>query len=143
MSHLVLAAATLVLMLALGTPAAAQPAYPARPIEVIIPFPPGGPADTAARIIQPKLSAALGVPLVLVNKSGGGGALAADYVGKSKPHGYTVFAATNAPVTIVAATQPDISYRPPHFAANGASSTDLSGLLREAGEPRETLQAVV
>src|SRR6266550_3521358 len=58
MRHLVLATATLVLMLALGNPAAAQPAYPARPIEVIIPFPPGGPADTAARIMQPKLSAA-------------------------------------------------------------------------------------
>src|SRR5437867_12009342 len=126
MSHLVLATATLVLMLALGTPAAAQPAYPARPIEVIIPFPPGGPADTAARIIQPKLSAALGVPLVLVNKSGGGGGLAVDYVSKSKSDGYTVFAAMNVPVTIVAATQPDISYRPTDLSAVGPPMRDVS-----------------
>src|SRR2546421_11538026 len=116
MSHLVLATATLVLMLALGTPAAAQPAYPARPIEVIIPFPPGGPADTAARIIQPKLSALLGVPIGLVNKPGGGGALGADYVARARPDGYTVFAATNAPMTIVPAMQPDVSYRPSDFA---------------------------
>jgi len=143
MSHLVLATATLVLMLALGTPAAAQPAYPARPIEVIIPFPPGGPADTAARIIQPKLSAALGVPLVLVNKSGCGGALAADYVSKSKPDGYTVFAATNAPVTIVAATQPDISYRPADFAAIGTSMTDVSVFVGKAGSPWKTLEEFV
>jgi len=143
MSHLVLATATLVLMLALGTPAAAQPAYPARPIEVIIPFPPGGPADTAARIIQPKLSAALGAPLVLVNKSGGGGALAADYVSKSKPDGYTVFAATNAPVTIVAATQPDISYRPADFAAIGTSMTDVSVFVGKAGSPWKTLEEFV
>jgi len=143
MSHLVLATATLVLMLALGTPAAAQPAYPARPIEVIIPFPPGGPADTAARIMQPKLSAALGVPLVLVNKSGGGGALAADYVSKSKPDGYTVFAATNAPVTIVAATQPDISYRPADFAAIGTSMTDVSVFVGKAGSPWKTLEEFV
>ena len=143
MSHLVLATATLVLMLALGTPAAAQPAYPARPIEVIIPFPPGGPADTAARIIQPKLSAALGAPLVLVNKSGGGGALAADYVSKSKPDGYTVFAATNAPVTIVAATQPDISYRPTDFAAIGTSMTDVSVFVGKAGSPWKTLEEFV
>jgi len=143
MSHLVLATATLVLMLALGTPAAAQPAYPARPIEVIIPFPPGGPADTAARIMQPKLSAALGVPLVLVNKSGGGGALAADYVSKSKPDGYTVFAATNAPVTIVAATQPDISYRPTDFAAIGTSMTDVSVFVGKAGSPWKTLEEFV
>ncbi len=143
MSHLVLATATLVLMLALGTPAAAQPAYPARPIEVIIPFPPGGPADTAARIMQPKLSAALGVPLVLVNKSGGGGALAADYVSKSKPDGYTVFAATNAPVTIVAATQPDISYRPADFAAIGTSMTDVSVFVGKAGSQWKTLEEFV
>src|SRR5262244_1239409 len=91
MIQFVLAAAMLGLMLAQAGPAAAQPAYPARPIELIIPFPPGGPADTAARIIQPKLSAALGVPLALLNKPGGGGALAADYVAKSKPDGYTVF----------------------------------------------------
>jgi len=125
MSHLVLATATLVLMLALGTPAAAQPAYPARPI------------------IQPKLSAALGVPLVLVNKSGGGGALAADYVSKSKPDGYTVFAATNAPVTIVAATQPDISYRPTDFAAIGTSMTDVSVFVGKAGSPWKTLEEFV
>src|SRR5213594_2034220 len=143
MSHLVLATATLVLMLALGTPAAAQPAYPARPIEVIIPFPPGGPADTAARIIQPKLSAALGVPLALINKSGGGGALAADYVAKSKPDGYTVFAATNAPVTIVTATQPDISYRPADFAAVGISMTDVSVFVGKAGSPWKTLDEFV
>src|SRR5438034_5580830 len=111
MSHLVLATATLVLMLALGTPAAAQPAYPARPIEFIIPFPPGGPADTAARIIQPHMSAALGVPIALQNKAGGGGALGGDYVAKSKPDGYTVFAATNAPLTIGPAIQ-DLSYKP-------------------------------
>src|SRR2546426_7867636 len=142
MSHLVLATATLVLMLTLGTPAA-QPAYAARPIEVSTPLPRGGPADTAARIIQPKLSAALGVPLVLVNKSGGGGALAADYVSKSKPDGYTVFAATNAPVTIVAATQPDISYRPADFAAIGTSMTDVSVFVGKAGSPWKTLEEFV
>jgi tripartite-type tricarboxylate transporter receptor subunit TctC len=50
---------------------AAQIDYPKRQIEFIIPFAPGGPADTAARIIQPQLSANLGVPIVLVNKPGG------------------------------------------------------------------------
>src|SRR5262245_20634141 len=143
MSHPVLAAATLVLMLALGTSVAAQPSVPAPPVEVFIPFPPGGPAGTAARIIQPKLSAALGVPLVLVNKSGGGGALAADYVAKSKPDGYTVFAATNAPVTIVPATQPDISYRPTDFAAIGTSMTDVSVFVGKAGSPWKTLEEFV
>src|SRR5215510_296603 len=143
MIQFVLAAAMLGLMLAQAGPLAAQPAYPARPIELIIPFPPGGPADTAARIIQPKLSAALGVPLALLNKPGGGGALAADYVAKSKPDGYTVFAATNAPVTIVTATQSDISYRPADFAAVGISMTDVSVFVGKATSPWKTLDEFV
>ena len=60
----------------------------------------------AARIVQPKLSSLLGVPIVLVNKVGGGGAVGADDVAKAKPDGYTVFASTNAPRTTVIATQP-------------------------------------
>src|SRR3989442_12581855 len=72
----------------------AESDYPSRPIEFIIPFPPGGPADTAARIVQPKLSAALGVPILRVNKPGGGGALGADSLAEARPDGHTVFAAT-------------------------------------------------
>lgn len=121
----------------------AEPRYPTRPIEFIIPFPPGGPADTAARIIQPQLSATLGVPIVLVNKPGGGGALGADHVAKSKPDGYTVFAATNAPVTVVPATQPDIPYRPSDFAAVGSSMADLGVIVARAGSPWKTLEEFI
>ncbi|OLC37648.1 MAG: hypothetical protein AUH81_05775 [Candidatus Rokubacteria bacterium 13_1_40CM_4_69_5] len=121
----------------------AESDYPSRPIEFIIPFPPGGPADTAARIIQPKLSAGLGVPIVLVNKAGGGGALGADYVAKSKPDGYTVFAATNAPLTIVTAIQPDVSYRPSDFAPIGSSMADLGVIVARAGSPWKTLEEFV
>src|ERR1700674_358397 len=60
-------------------------AYPTRPVEFIIPFAPGGPTDTAIRLIQPQLSANLGVPVVLVNKAGGGGAIGMDAVAKAKP----------------------------------------------------------
>jgi tripartite-type tricarboxylate transporter receptor subunit TctC len=124
-------------------PASAQARYPSRAIEFIIPFPPGGPADTAARIIQPPLSAALGVPIALVNKPGGGGALGADYVAKSKPDGYTVFAATNAPVTIVTAIQSDLSYRPSDFAPIGSSMADLGVIVARAGSPWKTLEEFV
>jgi tripartite-type tricarboxylate transporter receptor subunit TctC len=124
-------------------PASPQARYPSRPVEFIIPFPPGGPADAAARIIQPQLSAALGVPIVLVNKPGGGGALGADYVAKAKPDGYTVFAATNAPVTIVTAIQPDVSYRPSDFAPIGSSMADLGVIVARAGSPWKTLDEFV
>src|SRR5262245_1282949 len=121
----------------------AEPRYPNRPIELIIPFPPGGPADAAGRIMQPQLSAALGVPIVVVNKAGGGGALGADYVAKAKPDGYTVFAATNAPLTVVPATQPDISYRLSDFAAVGSSMADISVIVTRTGSPWKTLEEFV
>jgi len=143
MRGLVVVIAMIVVPVLIAPPVSAQSAYPNRPIELVIPFPPGGPADTAARIIHPKLSATLGVPITLVNKAGGGGALAADYVAKSKPDGYTVFAATNAPITIVTATQPDVSYRPSDFAPIGISMTDVSVFVGKAGSPWKTLEEFV
>lgn len=130
-------------LLAIGPSLApAQPSYPNRPIEFIIPFPPGGPADTSARIIQPPMSAALGVPIVLQNKAGGGGALAGDYVAKSKPDGYTVFAATNAPVTIGTAVQ-DLSYKPTDFTPVGEYMVDVSVIVAKAGGAWKTLDEFV
>ena len=144
MSQRFLIAATVLVLAALPAPGAlAQPTYPTRSIEFIIPFPPGGPADTAARIIQPQMSAALGVPIVLVNKPGGGGALGGDYVAKSKPDGYTVYATTNSTLTIITAMQPDLTYRPSDFAAVGSYLTDLSVITAKAGGPWKTLEEFV
>jgi tripartite-type tricarboxylate transporter receptor subunit TctC len=139
--------ASTLLALTLAAPPApgalAQPAYPGRPIEFVIPFPPGGPADTAARIVQPQLSAALGVPIVLVNKPGGGGALGADYVAKSKPDGYTVYATTNSTLTIITAMQLDLSYRPSDFVAVGSYMTDIGVITAKPGGPWKTLDEFV
>jgi tripartite-type tricarboxylate transporter receptor subunit TctC len=124
-------------------PASTQARYPSHPIEFIIPFPPGGPADTAARIIQPPLAAALGAPIVLVNKPGGGGALGGDYVAKSKPDGHTVYATTNSTLTIITAMQPDLTYRPSDFAAVGSYMTDLGVITARAGGSWRTLDEFV
>jgi tripartite-type tricarboxylate transporter receptor subunit TctC len=138
-------ATLLVLALAggLAPRAPAQAQYPSRAIEFIIPFPPGGPADTAARIIQPPLAAALGVPIVLVNKPGGGGALGGDYVAKSKPDGHTVFATTNSTLTIITAMQPDLTYRPSDFAPVGSYMADLGVITAKAGASWRTLDEFV
>ena len=120
--------------------ASAQAAYPGRAIEFVIPFPPGGPADAAARIVQPKLSSLLGAPIVLVNKPGGGGGLGADYVAKAKPDGYTVFATTNAPFTTVMASQPDLPYRNADFAPVGSYVADLGVIVTKTGNPWKTLE---
>jgi tripartite-type tricarboxylate transporter receptor subunit TctC len=80
-----------VLGLLLGTFAicsAAQP-YPSKPIKVVVPSPPGGPPDLIARMIAPKMSAALGQPLVIDNRAGAGGIVGTAYVAQQPADGYT------------------------------------------------------
>jgi tripartite-type tricarboxylate transporter receptor subunit TctC len=76
----------------LASAAAAQ--YPAKPIRMIAPFPPGGALDVVGRIIAPPLSQALGQPVVVENRPGADGAIALDLVAKSPPDGYTLILAS-------------------------------------------------
>ena len=62
--------------------------YPNKPIHLIVPFPPGGPADILARIIGPRLTQRLGQPIIIENRPGAGGNIASDFVAKSNPDGY-------------------------------------------------------
>src|SRR5712692_9023152 len=117
--------------------------YPTRPVEFIIPFAPGGPTDTAIRLIQPQLAANLGVPVVLVNKAGGGGALGMDGVAKAKPDGYTLAATVRSTVTILPATQPDVTYKLADFAVIGSYALDSGVILVRAGAPWKTLEELV
>src|SRR5499427_1313499 len=146
--RLIVALTTTVALLIFGvptrpTPAGAQAPYPTRPIEFVIPFAPGGPTDTAIRLIQPQLSANLGVPLVLINKAGGGGALGMDAVAKAKPDGYTLAATVRSTVTILPATQPDVTYKLGDFAVVGAYALDSQVVLVKAGSPWKTLEELV
>jgi len=85
-------ALALVTLIAFATPLAAQAqgAYPDKPIKFVVPYPPGGGTDVVARIVQQRLQAALGQPIVIDNKGGAGGSLGTDIVAKSAPDGYTV-----------------------------------------------------
>src|SRR5262252_5193728 len=64
--------------------------YPSRPIHLLVPFPPGGGPDLVGRILAPKLSEALGQPVVVENRVGGNGNMAGEAVAKSTPDGYTL-----------------------------------------------------
>ena len=82
------AAATLPIVVA-GKDAFAQ-AYPARNVAIIVPFPPGGQADLAARPIAQKLQEIFGRPVIVDNRSGAGGAIGNAFAAKAEPDGYTL-----------------------------------------------------
>ena len=125
------------------TAGALAQSYPTRPVEFIIPFAPGGPTDTAIRLIQPVLSANLGQPVVLVNKAGGGGAIGMDGVAKAKPDGYTLAATVRSTLTILPATQPDVPYKISDFAAIGTYALDSQVITVKSGAPWKTLEELI
>jgi tripartite-type tricarboxylate transporter receptor subunit TctC len=74
---------------------AQTPAYPTRTITLVLPFAAGSGTDTTTRIISKELGTALGVGMVIDNKAGANGSIAASYVARANPDGYTLFVTTN------------------------------------------------
>jgi|SRR5690349_10841375 tripartite-type tricarboxylate transporter receptor subunit TctC len=92
-------------------PAAAQ-TFPSKPVRVVIPFVAGGPSDTVGRAIGSKFQEFLGQPAVVENKPGANGAIAAEFVAKSDPDGYTILVGSIGVFSINAALYSDLRYDP-------------------------------
>jgi tripartite-type tricarboxylate transporter receptor subunit TctC len=92
---LLIVAGALALLLPTGVPAADEP-YPTRPIQIIVPFPPGGVADLVARPFAAAMEKHLKQPVVVVNKTGAGGAVGMQAAAVSKPDGYTLMVALSS-----------------------------------------------
>jgi tripartite-type tricarboxylate transporter receptor subunit TctC len=103
-------ALAIALAAALAPAAVAQP-YPNRPVRLIVPFPPGGPADVMARLIAQPLSATLG-PIVVENRPGAGGTLAGKGVAIADPDGYTLLLGSSAALAIGPALYGNAGYDP-------------------------------
>jgi tripartite-type tricarboxylate transporter receptor subunit TctC len=86
--------------IALALPAAALAQFPSRQITLIVPIPPGGAPDIAARLIGQKLSEAVGQPVVVENRVGANGNIASDLVAKAQPDGHTVGLLADSQITI-------------------------------------------
>jgi len=92
--------------------AAAQPNFPARPILLIVPYPPGGNVDITARIVGPALAERLGQTVVVDNRSGAGGNVGAGLVARAAPDGYTLLMGSSAPLAINPIVIRDTPYDP-------------------------------
>ncbi|HEU4353947.1 MAG TPA: tripartite tricarboxylate transporter substrate binding protein [Burkholderiales bacterium] len=91
----------LLLALALGLAAAVQAqSWPAKPVRLIVPFPPGGATDVAARSVSDRLSQALGQQFLVENRAGGAGAIGTHEVARAAPDGYTILFAADPVVTL-------------------------------------------
>ena len=84
------------LTLAAAGATAAAADYPSRPIRLVVPYPAGGPVDITARALGPRLTEALGQPIVVDNRGGAGSIVGSDLVAKSAPDGYTLLLCTTA-----------------------------------------------
>jgi tripartite-type tricarboxylate transporter receptor subunit TctC len=95
---------------ALACTAAAQ--FPAKPIRLVVPFPGGSATDTVSRILGSSVSQAIGQSLLVENKAGADGAIAAAEVAKAPADGYTLLMATNSPMSAVPAMKKNPPYDP-------------------------------
>jgi tripartite-type tricarboxylate transporter receptor subunit TctC len=113
----------LVLCLALLPSLAAAQSWPAKPIRIVLQFPPGGSTDVVARVLAQSMTQALGQPVIVENKPGADGAIAAETVMRSDPDGYNFFLASNTPMMQV----PLLRKNPPYDPVRNFTPVSLVG----------------
>ena len=95
----------------LSATAAAQP-FPSKPVRLVVALPAGSATDVIARTLAVPVGQALGQPIIVENKAGADGAIAGSYVTKAPAEGYTIFLATNSPMSAVPAMRKAPPYDP-------------------------------
>ena len=106
---------TVLAVLALGASAGAQAQtdWPKQPIKIIVGLAPGAANDVQTRIIAQKLAERVGQPVIVENRTGAGGTIAAEYVARAAPDGYTLYNAPTSTITINPAVYSKLPYHPP------------------------------
>ena len=103
--------------------------YPAKPVRLVVPFPPGGATDILGRALAQKLSEQLGQQVIVDNKPGAGGTIGSDLVAKSPPDGYTLLMATTSTHSIAPSLYASLPYEPLRDFAPVAHVADSTNLL--------------
>ncbi len=145
MTRTFLRATCSVLLLALGAAAgAAHAAWPDQPLKLFVGFPPGGGGDLYGRAIATELAKQLGQPVVVENKAGAGGNIAAEQVASAKPDGYTLLLAMSGNLGSAPALRKDLRYKvPDDFALIAQLVETPFGLMVGANSKIRTVQEYV
>jgi len=127
----------------LASGAAAAQAFPSRTVTIVVPYPPGGLIDIVARIIQPRMQAELGQPVVVENRSGAGGNVGAEWVARATPDGHTLLLA-NPSLGISPHMYAKLNYSPlKDFAYVGLYGTVPNVLVVHPSLPANTVQELI
>jgi tripartite-type tricarboxylate transporter receptor subunit TctC len=125
------------------TPAFAQ-GWPAKPIRLIVPFPPSGGTDIVARTVAPHLSAAIGQQIVIDNKPGAGGTIGSEMAARSAGDGYTLLMATTSTHAVAPNLNPKLPYDPlKDFAPVVNVNSGPNVLVVTAGLPVKSVRELI
>lgn len=117
--------------------------YPSRPITLIVPAAAGGATDVLARIVAEPLRKALGQPVVVENKAGGGGVLGMQYVAKTRPDGYTIAMGNIGPNAINVAIQKNLTYSNKSFVAIGRVAVMPNIVVTQPDRPINSIKELI
>jgi tripartite-type tricarboxylate transporter receptor subunit TctC len=117
--------------------------FPDHPIRVIVSVPAGGGVDTVTRIVAAKMQVFLGQPMVVENKAGVGGSIAAEYVFTSPPDGYTLLASQPSPITTNPFLYKSLNYDPTQLVAVAIMSHVPNVILVREDFPAKTVQELI
>jgi tripartite-type tricarboxylate transporter receptor subunit TctC len=130
------------LLFALPLAAHAQ-AYPSKPVHVIVPFAPGGPADVVARVLGQDLSEAMGQPFVVENKVGAAGNIGTEMIAKAAPDGYTLGIVPLGNVAVNPSLFPSLNYKASDLQPVAMLATVENVLAVNAAVPAKTLKELI
>jgi tripartite-type tricarboxylate transporter receptor subunit TctC len=144
LSHWTRRAAVLFSLAAAFALPAKAASYPDHPVMLVVAFTPGGPSDVLARIVGKKMEEVLGAPFIIENRPGAGGNIAADYVAKATPDGYTLLMGNNSILATNEALYKKITYNPQKdFAPIALVGTQANILVVNTDVPANSLQELI
>ena len=130
-------------MLVMGVASASGQSFPDRPVRLVIPYAAGGALDVIGRPVAEQFQRITGQPLILENRAGANGTIAADHVAKARPDGTTLFMATSGPVTVAPSLMASLPYDPQQDLLPVTYLVNMPNALFAAGGAGQDLPAIL